>query len=455
MENKSLLRKKENFKDYDYYHLLSQVDTRAYFDYQTYTLHLSEVTKKSGEAAIRYLFNKSSKIISNEEYFVISDALSLLTHEYTHFVDFSSTIFGLEHIGKLAAAAASEHTRDECEFYHAKKYSDYLRTLRPSKYYDQKFNLDVPREKWGTILSSGVLFNSSGKPSSRPITFIRFLTPDNIQIARSPISPISILEASAIAQELLAEIELSGNSEDPEIKYIDINKKYLEFLYNASLTDYSVCAHLVANSIACKDLLMVARILAVLTRVVLNTPPAVFDDINRNIEKTPYFLSLKGVSDEAIVKRRIRSGLKYRDLGTLFFLLTCCMPKAPTSPEEFGKFLYTTLSLTGYSADWYEKSKQHAIQLNRFIQNCGVDHLAVVADCGINNFEKLENSPYRIDISDLHLPPCFIERDAEKLSIPNSPINKLANQNIEEMYELGSQIELWVDKMVSACINMQ
>lgn len=455
MENKSLLRQKEHFKDHDYYHLFSQVDTRAYFDYQTYTLHLSEVTKKSGEATIGYLFNKPNKVISNEEYFVMSDALSLLTHEYTHFIDFSSTIFGLEHIGKLAAAAASEHTRDEYEFYHAKKYSDHLRTLRPSKYYDQKFNSNIPREQWGTILSSGVLFNSSGKPSSRPITFIRFLTPENIQIARSPISPISILEASAIAQELLAEIELARKSEDPEIKYRDINQKNIDFLYNASLTDYSVCAHLVANSIACKDILMVARILAVLTRVVLNTPPAVFDDINRTIDKTPYFLSLKGVEGEAAVKGRIRSGLKYRDLGTLFFLMTCCMPKAPTSPEEFGEFIYTTLSLTGYSAGWREKSKQHALQLNRFIQSCGVNHLAVVANCGVNNFEKINNSRYGIDISDLHVPPCFIERDAEKLSIPNSPINNLANQNIEEMYELGSQIELWVDKMVSACINMQ
>ena len=239
MKTQPLIQKVEPFKDHDYFHLFTQIDTKAHFDYQTYTIHITDANKSAAEAASNYISGKFTGKIKNSDYFLIESALSLITHEYTHFLDFSSSLFGFEHLKKLAAAAASQRSRhtDETEFYPAKQYADYLRTLRPSKYYDEKHNLNISRELWGAIPSSGVIFNSSGRPSTRPIIFVRFMTPDFIQIARAPISAVAVLEASAIAQELLASIDLIERSEDTEIKYAEITNKNIEFLYDARLTD--------------------------------------------------------------------------------------------------------------------------------------------------------------------------------------------------------------------------
>lgn len=455
MKNQPLIKKTESFKDHDYYHLFTQIDTKAHFDYQTYTIHITEIKKSSGEAASDYLSKKLTQKISNNDYFLIEEALNLITHEYTHFLDFSSSLFGLEHLGKLAAAAASQRSKhtDETGFYPAKQYADYLRTLRPSKYYDEKLNLDIPRELWGAIPSSGVIFNSSGRPSTRPIIFVRFMTPDLIQIARAPISAVAVLEASAIAQELLAALDLISKSEDTEIKYQEVTKKNIDFLYDARLTDYSVCAHLVANQLGCKDFLLVARIIATLTRIVLNTPPSVFDDIQRNIENTPYFLRMTKSEETIKIKKRIRNALKFRDIGSLFFLIAQCMPDMPNLPNEFQNFISQTLVRSGFNRDWVEKSKAHANQLFRTVESFEIPHLTKLASCGMKNYMTLLNSGHQIDFNKMHLPSCYIARDTEIISISDFKENELADINIINMYELGGETELWVGKVESACLN--
>ncbi|MFG0678799.1 hypothetical protein [Delftia sp. WSY_7] len=456
MDKKKLIQIKHKIEEHDYYNLFSQIDTRAHFDYQTYTLHLDKVSKKDGEAAANYLLTEPASEISNKDYFDIEDALSLFVHEYTHFIDFSSTIFGLEHLSKLAAAAACQKSEfiDETDFYPAKKYSDYLRTLRPSKYYDQKGDLGIPREKWGAFASSGVVFNSSGKPSTKPIIFIRFMTPERRHIARAPVSAIAILEASATAQELLAGIELIQRSEDPEIKLIDLTNKNLSFLYNAELTDYSVCSHLVANQLRCKDIHLVARIVATLTRIVLNTPPSVFDDINRSIERTPYFFTMGDGAEEKQLKKRMRNAMKFRDIGALFLLLTRCMPKAPESGEQFKIFISTTLATAGYKKDWGKKSQEHANQLMRIIESLDVPHLTKIAFCGYNNFTTLMNSGYKIKFASLHIPSCYIENNTDILTPFKNKTNELSEINIKELYEIGVYTESWINKVASACINL-
>ena len=456
MNKQPLIKKREPFKDHDYYHFFTQIDTKAHFDYQTYTLHINDIEKSAGEAASIHLSKKPTSKISNKEYFLIAEALNLIIHEYTHFIDFSSSLFGLEHLNKLAAAAAAQRLEytDEMAFYPAKQYADYLRTLRPSKYYDEKHNLNIPRDRWGAVSSSGVIFNSSGKPSTRPIMFVRFMTPDQLQIARAPISVVSILEASAISQELLAGLDLIENSEDPEIKYKDITEKNIDFLYDARFTDYSVCAHLVANQLACKDFLLVARIIATLTRIVLNTPPSVFEDICRSIEKTPYFINLKYKSEaEIIIKKRIRNALKFRDFGALFLLLVRCMPEPPNSAAQFKEFIATTLLKAGFKQDWAEKSKVHAKQLLRTVESFELPHLTKLASCGVKNYMTLMGSGHQIDFNKMHLPPCYVARDTDVLSVFNAENNELAGLDIEEMYELGGKRERWVGKIESACLN--
>lgn len=455
MKTQPLIQKVEPFKDHDYFHLFTQIDTKAHFDYQTYTIHITDANKSAAEAASNYISGKFTGKIKNSDYFLIESALSLITHEYTHFLDFSSSLFGFEHLKKLAAAAASQRSRhtDETEFYPAKQYADYLRTLRPSKYYDEKHNLNISRELWGAIPSSGVIFNSSGRPSTRPIIFVRFMTPDFIQIARAPISAVAVLEASAIAQELLASIDLIERSEDTEIKYAEITNKNIEFLYDARLTDYSVCAHLVANHLGCKDFLLVARIIATLTRIILNTSPSSFDDIHRNIESTPYFLGMPKTEDTTRIKKRIRTALKFRDMGALFFLMAQCMPKMPKPPSEFQSFISQTLAQSGFKKDWIEKSKDHASQLIRTVESFDIPHLTKFALCGLKNYTTLLNSGHQIDFNKMHLPSCYIARDTEVISISDFQQNELADIDLLDIWELGTETEVWVGKVESACLN--
>lgn len=86
--------------------------------------------------------------ISPGLWLTIKDVLALATHEYTHFIDATSTILGLQHLAKMNAAyscsdrlGGREHT-----FRPAKVFFDHVRSLRLPEFYTA-IEAGVPNER--------------------------------------------------------------------------------------------------------------------------------------------------------------------------------------------------------------------------------------------------------------------------------------------------------------------
>lgn len=442
----------------DIYHLFNKIDIKASFCYQTYNIECNNSTEKEFNKAREFFSSEPETQFSDDEYHLMKDAVSLAAHEYTHFIDFSSTIFGLEHLSKLAQAAKTKriYCDDEFSFYPAKQYSNYLKTIRPSEYYNQIFSNNPPQEQWGAVPTSGVYFNSSGKPSTKPIFFFRFLTPDNKQIARSPISLISILESSAMAQETLTRLNLIHRTEDPKFHTIEYNQENLDYLYNSKLTEYSVCAHLIANHISCKDIIITYRISAVLTRIVLNTSPETFNHIHRNFDKTPYYLISKGYSDEKLIKKRMKDALRYRDHGALFYLIVSSMPRrVPENWLELYKIIGETLALVQFPKNWHFLSLEYAENLQKNITSANINQITEIAKSGHENLQKLIYPCESINFNELNLPPCHISRYGMQFQLFNNQSNKLKNINLDDYYQEGTETEVWIDSFSKSCLDFQ
>lgn len=441
----------------DIYHLLNEIDLKASFCYQTYIIECNKTTKKEIDKAKDFFSSSDETKFSNLDYQFAKEAVSLVTHEYTHFIDFTSTIFGLEHISRLSQASKTQriYCDNESQFYPAKKYYDYLKTIRPNEYYNQIFDFNPPQEEWGAMPTSGVYFNSSGAPSTKPIFFFRFLTQERKPIARSPISLISILESSAMAQETLARLNLIHQTDEVQFNIVEFNKDSISYLYDSRLTEYSVCAHLIANRLICKDIITTYRISSILTRIVLNSTPDIFNHIHRNFHHTPYYNLCEGYPDEKLIKKRMRDALRFRDHGALFYLLVSCMPRrVPKNPFDFHVLIAETLAAAQLPNDWEKSVFDYADSLLNSIKTRNIKTLTELANSGHDNLGKLDYTGAAIDFRTLNTPPCYIENYNLIIHPFDHSDNRLNNFNLDESYEEGTNTELWVNKFSQSCLDL-
>ena len=255
---------------------------------------------------------KQSKFQNN--YTKMSSLLPLCQHEYTHWLDNTSTLWGINFLNTLYKTYDIEDFR---EFLNGNQdfinLNNTILNMRDHHYNIKKFDITDNPIPWKYQYIVQVVEDDYIK------IIVNFLNKNTHEIICSvPMSVLSILETSAIAQELGMRITLimtmlKDGEEIVESKLFE--KEIIKQIYNPSLTEYSVAVHIVANAIQVEDIMVAYTISSILSRFVLNFPAKYFNEISlsNSIEELN-FLSLQNI-------QLFENTLKKKDISLLFFLI--------------------------------------------------------------------------------------------------------------------------------------
>lgn len=353
-----------------------------------------------------FFLGDGSAGISFDLYQKLTKMNPLAFHEYTHYIDCTSTLWGMNGLFLMDEAYSilnNPKPGDEENFYKAKLFFDYIRHIRLPKYYTEIGNGISSQKPWIYNESIGQKFDSKGKITDDPIVFVTFANTNNTLLARSPISTLSILECSSTAQEIEQEIRLIEAIDDSDSQVIEFKRytqKILQATYDKNLTEYSVCAHLLASKLGEEDIRVVYNCAGILCRLALNFPNQLFEKIIH--EK---------VIDESIFKNdqyyitRLYKGIANKDLGVLYFLFckviffnSIDLRKDPKEwTNEILQHLGTDLEELKEAADKQIRSAEFNIPT-----------IEMIYEAGVSNFKKIDWFKTYIEINKLALPPAYL-----------------------------------------------
>lgn len=439
--------------------LLSKVDVLGSFDFFTSLISLDALSADD-ITEIRTAFGMKPPLcgaqnihLSPSQYSIATKVLTLATHEYTHFVDATSTLWGLRHLELMNSAYCCNDRRGtkEALFFKAKEFYDYSRRIRLPDYYTVVNDKITNTRPWQSNISIGNLFSGSGTPTDRSVLFSRFSNSNGLLLARSPISTVSLLEASAMAQELLLHAWLLQNTE-PGFRLVEqqlFNKQTLNYLYNPSITEYSVCAHVVANQQGCTNVFAAFRMCSIMTRLVLNFPDSAFDRIAESCPISALLEIPKDHPSEAAV----RNGIRNKDHGTVFYLLCSALPPhSHTDDATFIKGLESALLQLGIDlCTLLKDSNEAAVLIYNDIANSDVTAISTLAKAGFANYKSIDPQKCGLDFQRLNVPPALLG-DSSIAQLFNSPTNMLQNFDLESCFEELFHGQSWVERFSEACV---
>jgi hypothetical protein len=439
---------------------LSAVDVLGSFDFSTATIHLKAIA--AGDITrIQHLLRGAeldrpeiaATPLSGDQFAALARVLPLAVHEYTHFIDATSTLWGLRHLHLMNAAYASNTERGgtERDFHHAKAFFDHIRNIRLPSYYTVVYKTPDGTLPWSSEISIGRVFDAKGEVSSRPVLFSRFLNNRGELLVRSPISTVSILEASAMAQEVLFHAALLERAES-DFRLVEervFSQRHLDFLYTRDVTEYSVCIHVLANRLGYSNALEAFALCARLTRVVLNFPAIGFA---RLLDHCPIDRILRLPARHDFVEA-IRAGIRAHDLGVLFYLFCNALPSdVAQSDRHFKKGLATALHSLGLQIhELLDAARAQAAESFSTIQNSPIEAIRALAAAGFDNFGRIPLVNAALRLGALNVPPALLGDDAV-LPMFGGGGNCLEAFDLERCFlELDDGMS-WTNRFAEACL---
>ncbi|AZB72034.2 hypothetical protein [Synechococcus elongatus] len=451
-----------NFKEISkQWNCFSATDTLGSFDFYTTIVSLDSLTlpeiriaKEKLSEFYQHSLQDPNTLLDENSYHPIAKVFPLAVHEYTHFIDATSTIWGLNYLKIMKESYESNNVRGgrESDFHKAKKHYDFIRKLRLPEYYTLREPNTLNVRPWRYKLTTGLLFDQQGNPSDRAVAFTQFMNAKNEFLVRSPISMVALLEMSAMAQEVLMNIFLlmSTNTEFQSIEGSQYSNVLMEYLYNPDITEYSVCVHLVANLLSLEDPALAFRVCAVLSRIILNVPINYFSRLS---ESCPIQNILRLHENDNAVQY-FRNGLSSCDYGTLFYLMCHALPKGNyESAQAIQSSVEASISELGINLEEMQSDMTREAQdLCQQIVTSKIPEIQQLAKAGYQNFLKIKANNPRITLEQLNLPPVLLS-DSEYLSIFPNANNLLSTFNIDSAFEeLYSKGQAWVERFSEACV---
>jgi len=436
-------------------------DTLGSFDFYTTIVSLDSLDTSDVRTCNQSIFEyaqqrlrNSSVMLDSSSYHAITKVYPLAAHEYTHFFDATSTLWGFRHLALMKEAYESNDQLggNESDFYKAKLFYDHVRRLRLPKYYtlidDNASNI----RPWSYQFSAGIVFDGKGEISTLPTIFTRFWNSNGDFLVRSPISMVSLLEMSAMSQEVLLHLSFLGMTNDSfrNVEGSLYSHRLMDYLYNPYITEYSVCVHLVANNLKLTDPQMAFRVCAHASRLILNMPYRRFEDL-----ATPALISdVLEISREHDFVKRLVSGLKARDYGTLFFIFASALSRPSwNASQPISDLIQSTLAILGMSIQQVQaESQAEALELSESIRLSHFAEISALADACYENFGKGFDGAFRIPFERINLPPALLADSTSSLIVPNSE-NRLASFDIDLAFDsLYGRGQEWVERFAEACI---
>jgi hypothetical protein len=339
---------------------------------------------------------------------------------------------------------------NETEFYKSKRFYNKVRTFRLPNYYTEITTNENIRP-WKYKETCGNRFSSDGTVSDNPIFFVHFNNSNDELLVRSPLSMISILESSAMAQELMINLDLIASLPDG-VKNVQaklFDKEIMKFVYNHELTEYSVCCHLISNDQGYAGLKNSLKACALINRLILNFPSVYFDELS---ERSDLGAVLKIYNEEYI--DRIKNALKYKEHGVLFFIISKLLPEnSLESVPKINKGIEKALNKLGYSLDCIRaESEKEVVAIHKTIMTHSQDVINVIAASGLRNYQSIEWDVCRIPFEKLELPPACLGDLSEVVLLSHNTENELSQLDLDDVLEELHQGTIWVKKINEACI---
>lgn len=436
-------------------------DTLGSFDFYTTIVSLDSLDTSDVEACNESInkyaqqrARRSTEALDNSSYRSITKVYPLAAHEYTHFYDSTSTLWGLRHLVLMKEAYESndQFGGHEAEFYKVKLFYDHVRRLRLPRYYTLVDDNATNIKPWSYQFSAGTVFDSKGEVSALPTVFTRFSNSNGDFLVRSPISMVSLLEMSAMSQEVLMHLSFLGMT-DEDFRNVEgslYSCRLMDYLYNPRITEYSVCVHLVANKLNLTDPYIAFKVCAYTSRLILNMPHSRFEDLAVPAQ----IADILEISGEHAFVERLMSGLNARDYGTLFFIFASALSKTSWHESQpISELIQSTLEILGMPMQQLQaESQAEALALSQSVRVSHFKEISSLANACYENFEKASEDEFRIPFERVNLPPALLGDSASCLIFPNRE-NRLAAFDIDLAFDsLFGRGQEWVERFAEACL---
>lgn len=446
-----------NFKEFKQatqrFNVLKRSDIAGCYHFATATVSFESLNEKDFQV-IKKAHNsvETGKCLSGPTYDAMAKVLPLAVHEYTHFIDSTSTVWGMRLLSRMNAAYSSSDRfqKDVEQFWQAKQFYDFLRSIALPDYYTLKSGYDNTLP-WRASISAGQIFDKEGRITDRSILFQWFENSSGVPLVRSPISNVSILEASAMAQEIAYRLSLVTELVDDFrlVEERDISRRMMAYIYNPDLTEYSVCVHLAANMLRTSDIGSAFTVSAVLSRVCLNLTDEAFDKLAAD-ESLMQRAGLPGNHD---FSRRIFYGLRNRDLGTAFFLMTQCLSKqkdlTQADAEKVARLAIEAVGIEPESI--HSGAISYGERIEYELRDSPIEPIRCLAEAGLKNLTMIDPLKRSFDFGRLHLPRALLGDSTERfvLGDPNTP---LGGRTVDSIFEPLFDGESWINRFAEGCL---
>ncbi|KWS28122.1 hypothetical protein AL061_11335 [Pseudomonas syringae pv. syringae] len=257
-----------------------------------------------------------------------------------------------------------------------------------------------------------------------------------------------------MAAELDAAMSLLRRIEDEDQRIVATSlfeKETFEYLYNPNLTEYSVCAHLVANRFNQSEATLAFWAASILARTALNASIDVFNIILKNIRVFFDKVRLRYSDDEA---KAIRRALGNYDLGALFYVICMIMDSdALKNPASFGASLVIAMATLGvhFKKDYEKTALQEAQGIIAEIKESSFGTIARVASAGFENLNTMIGGFGMLKLAEMHLPPVLLG-DSKQHEFHPANSNMLKSVDLETSYYEMSEGQERMQNFGDACM---
>lgn len=383
--------------------LFPNLSTEGYYNFFNQTIVLNKFDKEN--------LTKLQTIPSYEKF---KKFTSLAIHEYTHYIDSFSTLWGIDFLFNLYNVYFIDDIKEVPKSIHLKNIFKHLKTIETHNYYTKFESLDMIKNTIPWKYSYSLMIDNG-----YPFIKIQFRNKNNDSIVcNTPVSLLSIIESSAMSQEILSIIAAAPAL----LKYDDFEKTITNYknylllynLYHRELTEYSTSVHIVANSLNITDIIDAYKITSILSRFVLNFPSSYFPKLNvDNVSNQTFKI-------ESEFKNLISDALhKNNDRALLFLFIAIELENSKLedySDDSIHFAIKDCLIRLGVTldSDFINEVNKEYIRKSKFLTNCKYYRIEKMAEYGFDNFQTLGLlGPSIYDFSTLKLPYVILGDNTE------------------------------------------
>lgn len=210
---------------------------------------------------------------------------STCVHEFTHWLDHTSTLWGQKQLVLIYNAINAWTNQDEQEFHRIAIANSERHRARLALYYTEEYKVDQREAHptpWRYEYGSGLEFGIDGRPrTDRPFVFTVFSNSSDQRVIRVPFSMFALTEATATYAEFKVKSQSLALLDDDSrlVEQRRLEQEFRQNLYDPKLVIYSVATHCLANSIGIDDGFRAYEFSSALATLCLNLPKELFHNL--------------------------------------------------------------------------------------------------------------------------------------------------------------------------------